>query len=149
MKTPIIFVSILLFSILLVGCASTADAVRSKHEGTTQVYDISPEQAWSVAKTVMQWEGATEIEEHKEQNYITASVGMTAVSWGAVVAVWVETFGKEYSKVTVVTKRRMQTNIFTSQTEGSFQERFAQAVDILKSGKPLPSSPPGTTQTDK
>jgi len=36
----------------------------------------------------------------------------------------------------------MATNIATTLTESTFQKRFAQAVAIVKSGKPLPSNPP-------
>ena len=87
-------------------------------------------------------EEAENLEEHKDQNYLTASMGISAFSNGVVIAVWVEKFGKEYAKVTVVTKRRTQTNFATGLTESTFQQRFAQAVDILRSGQSLPDTPP-------
>jgi len=143
--TTYIFPAILLALIYFSGCATTADAVRSKHDGTSDVYDISPEQAWLVAKTVLQWEDADDVVENKQAGYITAIIPSSAISMGAVVAVWVDLFGKEYSKVTVVTKRRMQTNLATTLTESTFHRRFAEAVDILKSGKPLPAKAPSDT----
>ena len=70
------------------------------------------------------------------------SSGMNLVSGGAVMGAWVEQVNKESTKVTVVTKRRIATNIATTLTETTFHKRFAQAVDIVKAGKPLPSAPP-------
>ena len=137
-----LFATTLIASVILSGCATTAEALRSKHEGTSEVYDISPDQAWLVAKIVLQWEDAQEVVEDKQAGYITATVPMSGFSWGAVIAVWVDLFGKEYSKVTVVTKRKMQTNFATTLTETTFHREFSQAVEILKSGKPFPAKAP-------
>ena len=70
------------------------------------------------------------------------SSGANFVSMGAVMGAWIEPVDGENTKVTLVTKRRMATNIATTLTESTFQRRFAQAVEIVKSGKPLPLSPP-------
>jgi hypothetical protein len=67
---------------------------------------------------------------------------MNLVSYGAVMGAWIEPIDKDNTKVTVVTKRRIATNIATTLTEATFQKRFAQAVDIVKAGKPLPFEPP-------
>jgi hypothetical protein len=95
-----------------------------------------------IAKVVFRWEGADAIEEHKEEGYILTSSGMNLVSWGAVMGAWIDPIDKESTKVTVVTKRRISTNLATTLTETTFQKRFAQAVEIVKSGKPLPATPP-------
>ena len=84
---------------LFYGCATIEDAVNAKHEGTSQVYDISPEEAWAVAKTVLQWEEAENLEEHKDQNYLTASMGISAFSNGVVIAVWVRNLEKNMLKL--------------------------------------------------
>jgi hypothetical protein len=44
--------------------------------------------------------------------------------------------------VTVVTKRRIATNLATTLTETTFHRRFAQAVGMAKAGQPLPLTPP-------
>lgn len=49
---------------------------------------------------------------------------------------------KGNTKVTVITKRKIATNIATTLTETTFHRRFAQAVEIIKSGKSLPPLPP-------
>ena len=133
---------IFLVSIWIAGCATMSDVVRSKDQGTVQVYPVNSDQAWEIARTVFRWEGADAIEEHRKENYMLTSSGMNLVSYGAVMGAWLEPVGRDSTKVTVVTKRRLSTNIATTLTEATFHKRFAQAVEIIKAGKPLPLTPP-------
>jgi hypothetical protein len=136
-----IFVILGLFA-LLAGCATMGDVVRAKDEGTAKVYPVNADQAWEIAKTVFRWEGADAIEEHKSEGYMLTSSGMNWVSWGAVMGAWIEPVDKDNTRVTVVTKRRIATNVATTLTETTFHKRFAQAVEIVKKGDRLPSNPP-------
>jgi hypothetical protein len=124
------------------GCATMSDVLSNKAEGTVRNYPVSPDRAWSTAMTVLHWEGAETIEEHREDGYMLTTVGANLVSAGSVVGVWVEPADKGNSKVTIVTKRKMQTNLATGLTESTFHTRFAQAVEIVKSGKKLPMEAP-------
>jgi hypothetical protein len=126
------------------GCATMSDVVMSKQEGdgTAQVYPVTPEQAWDIARTVFRWEGADAIEEHKSEGYMLTSSGMNFVTYGAVMGAWIEPAGQNNTRVTVITKRRISTNLATTLTETTFQKRFAQAVDIVKTGRKLPLTPP-------
>ena len=124
------------------GCSTTSDVLKAKSEGTSQVYPVSADQAWKIARTVFRWEGADAIEEHRDENYMLTSSGMNLVSAGTVMGAWVDPVDKNNTKVTVVTKRRLSTDIATTLTETTFHKRFAQAVAIVKAGKPLPASPP-------
>ena len=142
MRLRVILISLSIFAFLFGGCASMNDVLNSKDEGTVQVYAVNSDQAWDIAKTVFRWEGTDAIEEHKDQNYMLTSSGANFVSMGAVMGAWIEPVDANNTKVTIVTKRRMATNVATTLTESTFQKRFAQAVDIVKSGKPLPINPP-------
>jgi hypothetical protein len=128
--------------VVLLGCATMSDVLASKNEGTVKVYPVSRDRAWDIAMTVLRWEGAETIEEHKSDNYMLTTVGANLISAGSVVGVWVEPAQKGSSQVTIVTKRKMQTNIATGLTETTFHERYAQAVEIVKSGRPLPANAP-------
>ncbi|HSI22926.1 MAG TPA: hypothetical protein VK959_07890 [Methylophilaceae bacterium] len=133
------------FALISSGCSTMQDVVRVKEagtEGTTKNYPVNETQAWEIAKTVFRWEGSDAIEEHKEQGYMLTSSGMNLVSYGAVMGAWVEPTDKDNTKVTVVTKRRVSMNIATTLTEGTFHRRFAEAVELIRSGKPLPASAP-------
>jgi len=126
----------------VVGCSTTSDVLKAKSEGTSQVYPVNADQAWKIARTVFRWEGADAIEEHRDEGYMLTSSGRDLVSEGTVMGAWVDPVDKNNTKVTVVTKRRIATNIATTLTETTFHRRFAQAVAIVKAGKPLPATPP-------
>ncbi len=142
---PLRMVTLLVAALVgMVGCATLADVVkaRSEGEGTTQVYPVSADQAWEIAKTVFRWEGADAIEEHRAEGYMLTSSGMNLISYGAVMGAWIEPVDQHHTRVTVITKRRIATNIATTLTETTFHRRFAQAVEMVNTGKPLPLVPP-------
>lgn len=141
--TTVVFFSLAVA--LLTGCATMNDVVRVKEagtEGTTKVYPVTADQAWEISKTVFRWEGSDAIEEHRAQGYMLTSSGMNLVSWGAVMGAWIEPVDKDNTKVTVVTKRRVTVNIATTLMESTYHKRFAQAVEIVKKGEPLPRTAP-------
>jgi hypothetical protein len=120
-----------------------ADVTRAKDEGTSQIYSVDADQAWKIAMTVFRWEGSDAIEEHRAEGYMLTSSGPTVGTMGKVMGAWIGPVIEGQTKVTVVTKRRVATNLFTTLTETTFHRRFAQAVKIVKAGKPLPLEPPG------
>jgi len=146
MKTALIsMLGIALLSSLLVGCATMSDVLKSKDEGTAQTYPVKSDQAWEIAMTVLRWEGCETIEEHRTSGYMLTTFGQNFVSAGSLVGVWVEPVNDASTRVTIVTKRKVQTNLATGLTESTFQRRFAQAVELVKNGKQLPIEPPSDT----
>jgi hypothetical protein len=147
MTIPTIRISLaFLFCFALLACATMSDVMKSKSDGTVQVYAVKADQAWDIAMTVLRWEGCETIEEHRRDSYLLTTVGQNFVTAGCLVGVWVESMNDANTRVTVVTKRKMQTSIATGLTETTFQRRFAQAVAIVNSGKPLPVDPPSSRQ---
>jgi hypothetical protein len=127
---------------VLSGCATRADLVQDKDQGRSIAYPVTFDQAWTIAMAVLRWEGADAIEEHKDQRYMVTRSGMNWVTYGSLMGVWIDPTPYGQMKVTVVTKRRVQTNVFTTLTEATFHKRFARAVQIVEAGKPLPANPP-------
>lgn len=120
------------------GCSTLGDVVGHKEDGTSQVYPVNADQAWEIAKVVFRTEGTDAIEEHRAEGYMLTSSGMNLVSVGAVMGAWIDKISDNQTKVTVLTKRRITINIATTLMESTFHRRFAQGVQIVKSGKPLP-----------
>ena len=134
----------LLVSIWIAGCSTTmGDVMKSKDQGTVTVYPVNADQAWEIAMTVFRWEGADAIEQHRSEGYMLTSSGVGLWSAGTVMGAWIEPVDQGSTKVTVVTKRRVATNIATTLTETTFHKRFAQGVEIIKRGDRLPLKPPG------
>jgi hypothetical protein len=142
MKTPNALLLATIAIGALSGCASTEDAVKAKNEGVAKTHEVSSDQAWKITLTVLKWNGAYDIEEHRDKGYVTAEIEASLFSYGSVIAVWVEPEGQEKTRVTAVAKRRLQTNAFTGLSEDKFHEQFVRAAKILKSGSPLPEEPP-------
>ena len=130
--------------LLLASCSTLNSVVKAKEEGkgTTVVYDVNFEDAWTLSKKSFRWGGSDAIEEYKEEGYMLTSKGMNLVSSGSVMGAWIEKTPSGQSKVTVISKRRISTQIATGMTEGKFHKFFKAGVDILKSGKSLPASAP-------
>jgi hypothetical protein len=133
---------LLSFVTLNFACATMSDVVKNKSNGTTQVYSVSENDAYKIARQVFRWEGSDAIEERKEENLLLTSSSAGLFTMGTFMGVWLEPVDTNNTKVTVVTKRKVATNAVTSLTEGTFHKRFAQAVAILKSGNPLPVDAP-------
>jgi hypothetical protein len=127
----------------MMGCVTTMnDVIRAKNDGTSEVYPVTSDQAWKISKAVFHWEGARAIEEHKAEGYMVTSTSMNWKYAAGVMAAWVEPVDKDNTRVTVVIKRKRATDISMTLPESIFHDRFAQAVDIVKSGKPLPIASP-------
>lgn len=134
--------ALLVALVWVTGCATTANVVRAKDDGTSKIYRVSSTRAWKIAKTVLRWEGSEAVEEHRAEGYLLARSGKKWVPWGALMVTWVERIDRRHTKVTVVTKRRVGMDIATTSSEARFHKRFAQAVKIVKKGRSLPPEPP-------
>ena len=130
-----ILVLFLVFA-FIVGCAAMSDVVKSKQNGQINVYSINADQAWEIAKTVFRWANADAVEEHRKESYLAASSGAN------VMVAWIEPMDKKIIRVTVASMRRLPINPFTDLTEKDFHNYFAQGVEMMNSGKPLPTSRP-------
>ncbi len=125
-------------------CSTLNDVVKAKDDGkgTTVTYDLDFENAWALAKKSFRWGGADAIEEYESDGYMLTSKGMNLVSSGSVMGAWIEKTSDGKMKVTVISKRRISTQIATGMTEDKFHKYFKAGVDILKSGGKLPASAP-------
>ncbi|HXX63495.1 MAG TPA: hypothetical protein VEO56_06815 [Bacteroidota bacterium] len=122
------------------------DVIAGKADGTVEVYPVTMDQAWEIALAVFHWGGCETIEEHRTEGYMLTSTGGSFVTSGSLMGAWIEPEGDSKVKVTVVSKRRVAASIASGLSESSFQSRFAQAVDIIKSGANLPLQPPAPVE---
>ena len=131
------------------GCTTMPDPMKAKDDGTSAVYAVSEADAWGITTAVLRQEGADAIEEHKDEGYLTASAGMSLISWGTYMAVWIEPIQARETRVAIVTKRKFAIDT-TVLTETTFHRRFAEEVERLHStqDQDVEGSPPeGEEQT--
>jgi predicted small secreted protein len=129
-------------SMLFASCATMNGLKDSKADGVAVTYPVDKDRAWDIAKKVLDWQGAGELEEHREQNYILTSTSMNLISYGSVVGVWFDPIGKESTKVTVLTRRRVAINLAPGMRESRFHDYYGYAVKEVKAGRTLPESSP-------
>jgi len=140
----------LLASLLMTsGCASLPElsdqvvqAKMSSNEGVTRVYPVSVNQAWEITETVFRWEKCDAVKENRKENYMITSTGMEMLAFGSVMGVWLEPIDESTTKVTVVTRRRVEKDFFTKLDSATFFERFEKGIEIVKEKKKLPVVPP-------
>jgi len=131
--------------VVLTGCATTHGPVPVKKgasEGISKVYPVNADEAWEIGKAVFRWEGRNAIEEHRDQGYMLSTSSMGFVAWGKVMVAQFEPVDAENTRVTVITKRVTDQPPTPMLNEASFHRLFAEAVEIVKKGEPLPQKAP-------
>ena len=132
--------------ILSSGCAGSMSAVlREKQEGqgTAQNYSLPADRAWQIAETILRWDGAATVEEHREGNYMLTTMYGAVTVQGAdptvYIGAWIEPSSGDQVKLTCVVSGPKP---FATYTEEDFQLRFQQALELSRSGEPLPLTAP-------
>jgi hypothetical protein len=135
------FVGLTLVVLLAAGCSATVAEVKRTQAaggGTRDTYAVTPEQARSIAKTVLLREGFDTIEEHRAEGYLLATSRVTFWSGGTLAGVWFAPVGTDQSAVTIVTRRRQNPALAVWLTDDILHRRLKEAVAASKAGKPIP-----------
>jgi hypothetical protein len=114
----------ILFSIP--GCATLADAQRARGTGPSKIYNVSSDQIWDVMQTVISEVGLDYAGENRKEGYVLAQRSISAFSYGENVAIFIEPQGKDKTRVEVVSKKAMATNIFAPDWSGPIFEKLDQ-----------------------
>ncbi len=148
------FVAAFFLSLIFAGSApafSPRDVVVAKQsgdQGITMIYRVNKDQAWEIVRAVLRWQHSNKIEDHLDQDYVLTSIGIVSCPCRTEVGVWVEPLNDDETKITIITRGRSSKNLFTNietfpdTIKPDFHMRFRKAVDIVKSGKELPFTPP-------
>lgn len=107
------------------GCASMSDVVaeRDRGGGTARTYPAPALVVHGEARPALLEAGAEEVREYP--THFTAEAGMSLFSMGAVGALFIEPVGPYETRVTVVVKRRVATNIVIPFDEDDVHRRLA------------------------
>ena len=135
-----LFIAVLLGS-QTVGCASMSDVVAERRAGggTSRLYPVAPHIAYAESREALRAEDVNEIKEYP--SYLVADTGMTAFSWGAYFGVFIEPLSAWQTRVVVVAKRKLATNIFVPFTEEQFLDRLGRRLAPF-APTPIPIPPP-------
>jgi hypothetical protein len=125
------------------GCATRQSVVvaKGRGRGTQRNYPVTVDQAWMIAKAVLELEPTEKVEEHRPEGYMVTTDIVSSLTPGTYIGVFVEPDGAE-AKVTIVTRRRTPTQAYASLSEGSFHRKFAELVKLIAAVGPLPAETP-------
>ena len=121
--------------VVLTGCANTLrDLARSKEEGegTSKIYRVNVDQAWEIAKRILEWEGTGDIKENRSEGYMVIRSGSTLFYKITMIGVWIEPIDKVQSKVTVIAKSKTNVDTMLGLSEADFHQSFALFPESLK-----------------
>lgn len=111
------------------GCATLADARAAKGSGVSRTYDAPHEVVWKTIPSVLSELGLPLVGENKQEGYILAQRGITAFSYGENVAIFVESEGGvTKTRVEVISKKAMATNIFAPSWENDILNRLDEKL---------------------
>jgi hypothetical protein len=113
LKKMLLLGALLLSTTVTSGCANLADARAAKGTGLTREYPASMDTVWGAIPPILTELKLPLVGENKGEGYILAQRGITMGSYGENVAIFVEpSTGGSKTKVEVVSKKAMATNIF-------------------------------------
>jgi hypothetical protein len=129
----------------LTGCKTvTMGDVIADHQaggGSSVTYPVDLDQAFEIARTVLKWEVGEHIDSHHDERHLLVHAPENGIYSDTFIGVWVDDVSAGSTKVTAIT-RRMKPLGATALTERTFHRRFAQALAIIASGRPLPDEAP-------
>ncbi len=115
------FLSICAVALLAIttGCSTLADAKAAKGTGTVRVYDKPYDVVWDTVLASIKSTSLALVSDSKSDGAILAQGAVGAFSWGENVAIYVEDIGgKVKTRVEIINKRALATNITAADWEG-------------------------------
>jgi hypothetical protein len=96
---------LLIFSLLLHGCASIQGVKELEGQGTKKVFNAPYEKVWDAALKACQTSDIEIVESNKDKGLISAKTSVRATSWGENIAVWVKKVSEIRTEVEVVSRK--------------------------------------------
>ena len=116
-------VALLCLALLLSACATMADSIDAKGTGQFRVYDKDYDTVWNAVLDVVTASQLDVVSRDKDNGQILAQRGMSALSYGQNVAVFVETAGSATrTRVEVVSKKAVATDVLARNWENYILE---------------------------
>jgi hypothetical protein len=105
---------------------------------------------WQIAETVLRWDGAGPLEEHRDQNFLLTTRFTYASGDGTdpnlYIGVWLEPVDGAVKVSVAVSGPQTITRFPEDDHEANFQRRFLQAAAYVQAGQPLPIQAPKPIQ---
>jgi hypothetical protein len=119
--------------VALGSCANRQDVLRTKLQGkgVAHTYEVTFDQAWSIASTIFRLEPTEPIEDHRSEGYMLTSQNPGPMSSGAYLGVFFEPAGEKGTRVTFVVRRQSATQAYPFLNEAAFHHKFEELVHLM------------------
>ena len=126
------FIPLVITSVCMVlfstGCSTMADAKAGKGTGTSQTFAAASDRVWQVLPSAVKSAGLDYVSGNKEDGYALAQRGLSLFSYGENVAIFIDKPTTESTKVEVVSKKAMATNIFAPDWARPILDKIAEML---------------------
>mgnify|MGYP003526411240 CR=1 FL=1 len=115
--------------VLMSGCTTLADARAAKGSGPSREYAASMDKVWNTIPVVLKELELPLVSQNRAEGTILAQRGVTAFSYGENVAIFVEPAGgATRTRVEIVSKKAMETNIFAPDWSEEILDKLGQKL---------------------
>ena len=115
-------------ALLNTGCSTLADARAARGTGETRIYDVPASAVWNALPAVIKEAGLDFVGDNRGEGYVLAQRGISLMSYGEHVAIFVDPLQGSRTRVEVVSKKAMATNLLAPNWEGEILERLGQKL---------------------
>ena len=116
------------------GCSTLADARAAKGAGVSRVYEASAETVWKAMPAVLSEVGLQLVGDNRTEGYLLAQRGITALSYGENVAIFIESVGGvTKTRVEAVSKKALATNVFAPSWEKEILDKLDEKLKAKSS----------------
>jgi len=116
-------------ALTLASCATLSTARTAKGSGASRVFSTSFKTVWQTTHQAIGMLGPSIVSSNENEGTILAETSISAFSWGEAIAVFVEKVDDSHTRVEVVSKRKLATNIIAY----NWENRVLDKVDALLS----------------
>jgi hypothetical protein len=126
------FIPVVIASLCMVlissGCSTMADAKAGKGTGTSQTFAAPSDRVWQVLPAAVKTAGLEYVAGNKDEGYALAQRGLSAFSYGENVAIFIDKPTSDSTKVEVVSKKAMATNVFAPDWAKPILDKIAEML---------------------
>jgi len=111
------------------GCATLADARAARGTGEARIYDVPADAVWTALPGVLKEAGLDFVGDNRQEGYALAQRGISLLSYGEHVAIFVQEMRPgPKTRVEVVSKKAMATNVLAPNWEGEILDKLGQKL---------------------
>jgi hypothetical protein len=107
------------------GCSTLADAQAAKGTGLSKEYNRQYDLVWNAVLDSVKATELALVSQNKQTGTILAQRSISFMSYGENVAVYIENVGRNKTRVEIINKRAMSTNIFAP----DWEKRIFEQID--------------------